>query len=128
MTVLTWFDQKSLSSLIPDHAVIIGGTILVHEFMSLVEESAQPGQLLIAVPYITAALVAETGTWQGVVHERLDCTLVTRNSATLDVYSHLLPHMQSDAAPRRARGHRRNCNCRRLFRFGQRTAVAALRG
>lgn len=80
MTVLTWFNRDTLCPLIPDHAVILGGTSLVHEFISLVEESAQPGHLVIAVPYITATLVSEVRTWQGLVHARLDCTLVTRNT------------------------------------------------
>lgn len=80
MTVLSWFSRETLCPLIPDHAVIVGGTGLVHEFISLVEESAQPGQLIIGVPYITASLITEMKTWQGIVHERLDCTFVTRNA------------------------------------------------
>lgn len=82
MTILTWFNKDALCPLIPDHAVIIGGTTLVREFISLVEESVQPGHLVIAVPYITATLIAQVGTWQGVIHERLDCTLVTRNATS----------------------------------------------
>jgi phosphatidylserine/phosphatidylglycerophosphate/cardiolipin synthase-like enzyme len=47
-----------------------------------VEESAQPGHLVVAVPYITETLIAEVRTWQGIIHERLDCTLVTRNTTS----------------------------------------------
>jgi phosphatidylserine/phosphatidylglycerophosphate/cardiolipin synthase-like enzyme len=80
MTILTWFHKDALCPLISDHAVILGGTRLVDEFIGLVEESAQPGHFVIGVPFITPTLVEEVRTWQGIVHQRLDCTLVTRNT------------------------------------------------
>jgi phosphatidylserine/phosphatidylglycerophosphate/cardiolipin synthase-like enzyme len=80
MTIMTWFDKQPLSPLVPDPAIILGGTTLVNEFISLVEESAQPGHLAIAVPFINPRLVNELRTWQGIVHQRLTCTIVTASS------------------------------------------------
>jgi HKD family nuclease len=82
MTIITSFDNRPLSPLVPDPAVIIGGTTLIHEFMRLVNESGQPGHLAIAVPFMNSRLVDELCTWQGIVQQRITCTIVTGAGST----------------------------------------------
>lgn len=79
---MTWFDKQPISPLVTDPAIIVGGTTLVDEFISLVEGCAQPGHLAIAVPFISPRLVSEVRTWQGIVHHRLTCTIVTASNPT----------------------------------------------
>ena len=82
MNIVTWFDRRPLSPLSPDPAVIVGGTTLVNEFIAQVEQSGQHGQLAVAVPFINRNLVNELSTWQGIIHQRITCSLVTSTCLT----------------------------------------------
>lgn len=82
MKIVTWFERTALSQLIPDPCMVIGGTHLVNEFMAHVEEAAQEGELVVAVPYINPTLVRELSSWKGIVHARLHCTVVTGQCPT----------------------------------------------
>lgn len=75
--IVTCFERDQLSPLVPDPAVIVGGTNLLSEFMAHVEHSGQSGRLGIAVPFISPNFIKQARVWGETLAPRVACSIVT---------------------------------------------------
>lgn len=84
---MVWFDRRNaLSAIVPDPAIIVGGTGLLREFTNFVALSAG-GRLSITSPFAGARIGKEIASWMSMPHEKLDVSVITntsRDAATVE--------------------------------------------
>jgi HKD family nuclease len=63
--------------LLPQHGVIVGGTLLLEEFFQIIA-TQEAGELTICTPFIDEAFTGTSSTWVEMLHARIDLRVVTR--------------------------------------------------
>jgi hypothetical protein len=84
-TFLSWYDSDRLPELLPDPAVIVGGTALLRQFIDIVALSSG-GQLSIAAPFASKGMRSSIPSWESLPHGLLELSLLTntrRDAATV---------------------------------------------
>jgi hypothetical protein len=79
--IVPWFRSDRLPALIADRAIVVGGTPLLGEFLSLVAASADGGALAVAAPFIGRTIAHQMPAWRAMRHASIDFTLVTQSTA-----------------------------------------------
>lgn len=78
-SVFEWFSEGPLPALLPDPAIVIGGTGLLREFFSVAAAWRSAGSLSIAVPYIGRGIVNKVPALQSMRHELIELSLIARH-------------------------------------------------
>jgi hypothetical protein len=80
--IVEWFDDSPLPSMLPDPAIVLGGTAALPAFVDAVHTFAQPGELAIASAFTDATLNAVLPSLRLLQHASIDLLVLT--SARLD--------------------------------------------
>lgn len=78
--VMEWFRDEPLPGIVPDTAIIVGGTILLSEFLAIPSSTTTGGQLSIAVPFVHEDVLDSCSVWARMPHASIDLVLVTCRS------------------------------------------------
>lgn len=74
-----WFDRRSPPGLIPDPAVIIGGTSLLSHAVARATDMRTTGEIAIAAPWLSAGVTERMPSWGQLNHPGIDLLVVTRS-------------------------------------------------
>lgn len=80
LNLIEWFVGRPLPAILPEPAVVIGGTCLLTEFLRRVGDATE-GSLLIAAPYYEKVGPVGNEAWESLRHREIDLLLVTRGGA-----------------------------------------------
>src|SRR5262245_16305021 len=75
-SITVWFDGHDLPGIVPDAAIILGGTGLLRQFTNVVAVSAG-GHLFIATPFAGTRIGTEITSWASMPHHQLDVSIIT---------------------------------------------------
>ena len=76
--IITWFRDDPLPSVIDDPAIVVGGTSILKEFLSVTSEDRIGGRLTIAVPFIGDGVLATASFWEFMNHPEIELRMVVR--------------------------------------------------
>jgi hypothetical protein len=77
--VISWFRSAPLPGIVPDPAIILGGTRLLREFLTIASSAREQSHLAVAAPFIGRGIGQEIATWETLPHRLLDLRVVTQS-------------------------------------------------
>jgi hypothetical protein len=83
--LVSWFAEAPLPGIVPDPAIVLGGTSLLREFMRFVASVPAGGRLSIAAPYVGGGIVSTIRAWESMPHELIDVFAVTHRPADAEM-------------------------------------------
>ena len=79
--LLEWFHNEVLPDVTKDASIVVGGTSLLREFLTIPASTPEGGQISIAVPFVGPGFATMLAAWELMPHARIDIVLVTAGQA-----------------------------------------------
>ncbi len=80
LQLIEWFRADPLPAILPEPLVVIGGTALLEEFLTVPAGSPDGGELLLTTPFVGCTLLKDLPVWDMLPHRCIDLSVVTASA------------------------------------------------